>query len=102
MTKKKLFLSLHYNGAYSYLFINGKKIVKFKAKDSAIVATPLYLRNISKDWSVNNVKRTGLNGYVYKFSVDYMGPNPHLGGLGKGSFWGRRGGGKITPLSKTC
>ena len=49
VTKKKLFLSLHYNGADSYLFINGKKIVKFKAKDSAIVATPLCLRNISKN-----------------------------------------------------
>ena len=49
VTKKKLFLSLHYNGADSYLFINGKKIVKFKAKDSAFVATPLCLRNISKD-----------------------------------------------------
>ena len=49
VTKKKLFLSLHYNGADSYLFINGKKIVKFKVKDSAIVATPLCLRNISKD-----------------------------------------------------
>ena len=102
VTKKKLFLSLHYNGADSYLIINGKKIVKFKAKDSAFVATALCLRNISKDWSVNNGKRTGLNGYVYEFSVDYMGLNPNLGGLFRGSFWGERGGGKITPLSKTC
>ena len=62
---------MHYNGANSYLFVNGKEIVKFKAKDSEIVASPLYLGNISKDWSKDNVKKTGLNGYAYKFSVDY-------------------------------
>ena len=43
----------------------------FKAKDSETVATPLCLGNISKDWSVDNMKKTGLNGYVYDFSVDY-------------------------------
>ena len=68
---KKFCLSLHYNGANSYLFVNGKEIHKFKAKDSEIVATPLCLGNISKDWSVDNMKKTGLNGYVYDFSVDY-------------------------------
>ena len=47
------------------------KIYKFKAKDSEIVAAPLRLRNISKDWSVDNMKKTGFNGYVYDFSVDY-------------------------------
>ena len=26
---------------------------------------------ISKDWSVDNMKDTGLNGYVYDFSFDY-------------------------------
>ena len=46
---KKFSLSLYYNGANSYLFVNGKQIHKFKAKDSEIVATPLFLRNISKD-----------------------------------------------------
>ena len=69
--KKKLCLSLHYNGADSYLFVNGKEIVKFKAKDSEIVASPLCLGNISKDWSADNMKKTGLNGYVYEFNVDY-------------------------------
>ena len=70
---KKFCLSLHYNEANSYLFVNGKEIHKFKAKDSEIVATPLCLGNISKDWSVDNMKKTGLNGYVYDFSVDYRG-----------------------------
>ena len=72
LTKKKFCLSLHYNGASSYLFVNGTEIYKFKAKDSEIVATPLCLGNISKDWSVDYMKKTGFNGYVYNFSVDYV------------------------------
>ena len=64
-------MSLHYNGANSYLFLNGTETIKFKAKDSEIVATPLCLRNISKYFSVDNVKKTRLNGYVNDFSVDY-------------------------------
>ena len=68
---KKFCLSLHYNRAISYLFVNGKDIHIFKAKDSEILATPFCLRNISKDWSVDNMKKTGFKGYVYGFSVDY-------------------------------
>ena len=64
-------MSLHYHGANSYLFINGTEINKFKAKDCEIVATPLCIGNISKDFSVDNMKKTRLNGYVYDFSVDY-------------------------------
>ena len=64
-------MSLHYNGVNSYLFVNGTDIYKFKAKDSEIVANPLCLGNISKDWSVDNMKKTGFNGYVFDFSVDY-------------------------------
>ena len=55
---KKFCLSLHYNGANSYLFVNVTEIHKFKAKDSKIVATPLYLGNISKDWSTDNMKKS--------------------------------------------
>ena len=36
VTRKKNCLSLHYNGANSYLFVNGTEIYKFKAKDSII------------------------------------------------------------------
>ena len=57
---KKFCLSSHYNGANSYLFVNGKEIHKFKAKYSEIVATPLCLGNISKDWSVDNMKKQDL------------------------------------------
>ena len=71
VTKKKFRLSLRYNGANSYLFVNGTEIYKFKAKDSEILASPLCLGNISKEMPVHNLKKTGFNGYVYDFSVDY-------------------------------
>ena len=32
-------------------------VKKFKAKESKVVAAPLFLRNISKDWSVDNMKK---------------------------------------------
>ena len=70
-TNIKYCLSLHYNGANSYLFVNGREIYNFKAKDSKIVPSPLCSGNISKDSSVNNIKRTGFTGYVYDFRVDY-------------------------------
>ena len=59
---------MHYHATNSYLFVNGTKITKFKAKDSKVTAYPLCLGNISKDFSVDNMKKTG--GYVYDFSVD--------------------------------
>ena len=71
INNKKFCLNLHYNGANSYLFVNGTEFYKFKAKDSEIAATPLCVGNIWKDWSVDNLKKTALNGYVYDFSADY-------------------------------
>ena len=70
VTKKNFCLSLHYNGGNSYIFVNGIEIIKFKAKDSAIVASPLCLGNISKDLSTDNMKKTGLTGYIYDFIAD--------------------------------
>ena len=64
VTRKKFCLSLHYNEANSYLFVNG-------TKDSEIAATPLCLGNITKEFSENNTKKKGLNGYIYDLSVDY-------------------------------
>ena len=61
VARKKFCLIFHYNWANSYLFVNGKEIV----------ATALCLGNISKDWTIDNIKKTGLNGYVYEFRVDY-------------------------------
>ena len=62
---------MHYNGVNSYLFVNGTEIYKFKAKDSEILVGPICLGNILKDWSVDNMKKTGFTGYFYDFSVDY-------------------------------
>ena len=45
VTKKKFCLSLHYNGANSYLFVNVTEIYKFKAKDSEILVGPISLGN---------------------------------------------------------
>ena len=47
--------------------MNGTEIHNFEGKYSKIVAAPLCLGNILKDWSADNTKKTGL----YDFSVDY-------------------------------
>ena len=67
----KFCLSLYYNRTNSYLFVNGTEIIKFKAKDSEIVPYLLCLGNISKDWTNDDMKKTGFNGYIYDFSTDY-------------------------------
>ena len=72
--QKKFSLSLDYNGSNSYLFVNRTEIYKFKAKDS-IVAGPLCLGNFSKGWSSSKMKKTGQNGYIYEFNVDYSNNN---------------------------
>ena len=71
ITKRKFCLSLYYNGDDSYLFVNGTEIIKFKAKGSEIVANPLCLGNISQDFNAADVKKAGLYGFVFDFSVDY-------------------------------
>ena len=53
---------------YSFM---SQKIHQFNAKDSEIKKYSFCLGNISKDVSVDNMKKTGLNGYVYDFTVDY-------------------------------
>ena len=70
VSQRKFCLNLHYNGANSYLFVNGTEIIKFKEKDSESVATPLCLGIISEDIAAENMRKTGLYEYVYDFSVD--------------------------------
>ena len=48
---------MHYNKENSFLFVNGTEIIKFKSKDLKILPHPLCLGNISKDWSVYNMKK---------------------------------------------
>ena len=69
VTRKKFCLSLHYDGANRYLFVNDTEVTK--AKDSKNVATPLCLGNISKDFSVSNMKNNRFYEYVIDFTVDY-------------------------------
>ena len=58
---KRFCLSLHYNRENSYLFVNGCEIIKFKSKISEIIfPRPFSLGNISKDWSVDNMKKKDL------------------------------------------
>ena len=71
VTRKECSLSLHYDGENRYLFVNGTKIIKLKAKEPDIVATPLCLWNISKGFLVDDIKNTGFYRYVYDYSVDY-------------------------------
>ena len=54
------------------MFVNGVEIIKLKTKDSEIISNVLFLGNVSKDFSVSNMKKkTGLYGTVYEFNVDY-------------------------------
>ena len=61
---KRFVLSLHYNGSNSFLFVNATKICKFKAKDPEIRNYALCIGNISKDFTINNMKKTGLKRIV--------------------------------------
>ena len=57
---KRFVLSLHYNEVTGSYFVNAAKIYQFKAKGSAIKYYTLSLGNILKDFTVNNMKKTGL------------------------------------------
>ena len=56
-TERRFCLSLHYNGANSYFFVNGSEMIKFKATDSELPSTLLCLGNISNDFSASNMKK---------------------------------------------
>ena len=72
VANKRFCLSLYYNGDNSYLFVNDKEIINFKAKDSEIVSYSLCLGGLSKDFSPSNTHKTGLSGYTYDLSVDLL------------------------------
>ena len=60
-----------YSGSNNILFANDVNIYQIKAKNSELKLYPSCLDNILKDFTVDNMKKTGLNGYEYDFSVDY-------------------------------
>ena len=65
-------LSMHYNGANSYLFVNGTEIHKFKANDSEIVPVPLCLGNVTGEFSWQNMKKMsiGISSAYFYFHCD--------------------------------
>ena len=62
---------MHSSWGNSFFYVNGAKLYQFKAWNSEIKRYPLRLGNISKDFTVDNMKNTALDGYFYDFSVDY-------------------------------
>ena len=66
-TSKRFVLILRYNGTNSFLLINATKLYQFKAKNSEIKDYTLCLGNISKDFTINNTKKTELGGVVKIF-----------------------------------
>ena len=50
INKKEILLKFALQWSKQLLIVNGKENVKFKSKDSEIVANPLRLGNISNDW----------------------------------------------------
>ena len=68
---KKFVLSLHYNDNDSYLFINGKQELKFKAKPDQLIKEKLCIGNLSSQWTTSESEKTGLYGNIYDFIVNY-------------------------------
>ena len=69
---KEINKSLYYNESDSFLFVDATKIYQLKTKDSEIKTYSSCLGNISKDFTIDNMKKkTGLKGSVILFSVDY-------------------------------
>ena len=72
---KKFVLSLHYNGDNSYLFVNGRQELKFKAKNNQVIDEKLCLGDLSGEWTTSESEKTGLYGDIYDFVVDYKSIN---------------------------
>ena len=68
---KNFVLSLHYNDNDSYLFINGKQELRFKAKSYHIIKEQLCIGILSNQWTTSESEKTGLYGNIYDFIVDY-------------------------------
>ena len=62
---KKFMLSLHYNGDDSYLFVNGRQELKFKAKTDQLVKEKLCIGPMTNGLQMNQKKL----GYMEKFMI---------------------------------
>ena len=63
---------MHYNGDDSYLFVNGRQELKFKAKIDQLVKEKLFIGNLRDQWTASESEKTGLYGHIYHFLVDYQ------------------------------
>ena len=54
-------LRLHCNGSNSFLFVNAVKMYQFKENDSEARLYPLCLGDISKDFTLGNMKKKKKN-----------------------------------------
>ena len=68
---KKFVLRLHYNGDNSYLFVNGRQELKFKATTDQLVKEKLCIGNLSDQWTTSESEKTGVYGKIYDFVEDY-------------------------------
>ena len=68
---KKFMLSLHYNGDDTYLFVNGRQELKFKAKTDQLIKEKLCIGNLSDQWTTSESEKTAFYGKIYDFVVDY-------------------------------
>ena len=62
---------MHYNGNDSYLFVNDRQELKFKAKTDQLVKEKLRIGNLSDQWTTSESEKTGVYGKMYDFMVDY-------------------------------
>ena len=69
---KKIIISLCYNGDDSYLFVNGRQELKFKAKTDQLLKEKLCIGNLSDQWTASESEKTGIYGNIYDFLVDYQ------------------------------
>ena len=56
-SRKRIVLGLPYNGSNTFLFVNATKVYQLKAKNSEIKGYALRLGNVSKDLTINNMKK---------------------------------------------
>ena len=64
-------LSLRYNRNDSYLFVNGKPELKFKAKKDLLLRKKLCIGYLSDQWTTSESEKTGLYGNIYDFIANY-------------------------------
>ena len=63
-------MSQRYNGRNNFRFVNATKIYQLKAKNSEIKDDALCLGNISKDFTIYNMRKTRLKEVLF-FSVGF-------------------------------